>query len=202
MYLHYKQTEVQTSRAGGSIVEIGNTVMHRLVKWQPQPESVAPSMSPHQSLCVKNIAPYLIMIHLYYDSLQTLTTSARGFWAAREEATFLCKLRFISSFNSDKSLLVLLLIFFVTCDIHYVKLAFICLRIFDSLFSDYFQLFQHYSWALMGFKVHLRIFFVASILFFAYYTYKSIENNTKWRLYTWIVKTILLKNVTCSILTK
>lgn len=114
LYLDYKQTDVQTSRAGGSIVEIGNAVMHCLVKWQPQPESVAPSMSPHQSLCVKNIAPYLIMIHLYYDSLQTLTTSARGFWAAREEATFLCKLRFILPFNSDKSLLGLLLIFFFT----------------------------------------------------------------------------------------
>lgn len=142
LYLQYKQTDVQTSRAGGSIVEIGNAVMYRLVKWQPQPESVAPSMSPHQSLCVKNIAPYLIMIHLYYDSLQTLTTSARGFWAAREEATFLCKLRFISPLNSDKSLLGLLLIFFVTCDIHYGKLAFICLRIFKYLFSHYLQLFS------------------------------------------------------------
>lgn len=141
-YLHYKQTDVQTSRAGGSIVEIGNAVMHRLVKWQPQPESVAPSMSPHQSLCVKNIAPYLIMIHLYYDSLQTLTTSARGFWAAREEATFLCKLSCFSPFNSDKSLLGLLLIFFVTCYIHYVKLVFVCLRIFNSLFSNYFQHFS------------------------------------------------------------
>lgn len=145
MYLHYKQTDVQTSRVGGSIVEIGNDVMHRLVKWQPQPESVAPSMSPHQSLCVKNIAPYLIMIHLYYDSLQTLTTSARGFCAAREEATFLCKLRVISPFNSDKSLLSLLLIFFVTCDIHYGKQAFIYLTILNFLFSDYLQLFQHYS---------------------------------------------------------
>lgn len=194
--------DVQTSRAGGSIVEIGNAVMHRLVKWQPQPESAAPSMSPHQSLCVKNIAPYLIMIHLYYDSLQTLTMSARGFWAAWEEVTFLCKLRFISPFNSDKSLLGLLLILFFICDIHYLKLALFASEYLILYSPIICKFFQHYSWALMGSKEHLRIFFVASIQFFAYYTYKSIENRTKKRFYTWIVGTILLKNVTCSILTK